>query len=79
MMRAVMLSSHAHQQMIKLSEQETQFIHKFSRMFNEKSVFDINAALNKLAFAIERNADMRTAFYQLSFYISRRMVQQTTH
>jgi len=79
MMRAVMLSSHAHQQMIKLSEQETQFIHKFSRMFNEKSVFDINAALNKLAFAIERNADMRTAFYQLSFYISRRIVQQTTH
>jgi DNA polymerase-3 subunit delta' len=79
MMRAVMLSSHAHQRMIKLSEQETVFIQKFSRMFNERSVFDINAALNKLAFAIERNADVRTAFYQLSFYISRRMVHQTTH
>jgi DNA polymerase-3 subunit delta' len=75
MMRAVLLSGHADSSMIKLSAQEADFIQKFSKLFNERYVFDIQAGLNKLAFAIERNGDVRTAFYQLSLYISRRMVR----
>lgn len=75
MMRAVMLSKFANESMIKLSEQETAFIKKFASVFETQKIADICAEMSQASYSLERNADARLTFLNLSLYISRRLVK----
>jgi DNA polymerase-3 subunit delta' len=75
MMRAVMLSKFASQSMIRLSEDELNFVNKFQVVFNANNLHEIIAEFNKSIYELERNGDARIIFYNLSFYISRRLVR----
>jgi DNA polymerase-3 subunit delta' len=75
-MRAVLLSKHADERLIRLSVAEKDFIQKFSIVFDDANIEDISKALNDSAFHIERNADLRITFLNLSLYISRRLIRQ---
>jgi DNA polymerase-3 subunit delta' len=75
MLRAVFLYQNADHQLIKLSEQERQFIVKFSIAFNNDNIEHITKALNQSTFHLERNADLRITFLNLSLYIAQRMIK----
>lgn len=76
MLRAVLLSRHADEDLIRLSSTEREFIGKFAVAFNDQNIEEISAMLNQTAFHIERNADLKITFLNLSFYISRRLIRQ---
>jgi DNA polymerase-3 subunit delta' len=75
MMRAVMLSKFANDSMIKLSDQETSFVKKFASVFETQKIADICAEMSRASYSLERNADARLTFLNLSLYISRRLVK----
>lgn len=75
MLRAVFLYQNADQSLIKLSPEEKQFIVKFSIAFDHDNIEQISKALNKSLFHLERNADLRITFLNLSLYIAQRMIK----
>jgi DNA polymerase-3 subunit delta' len=75
MLRAVFLYQNADQRLIKLSPEEKQFIVKFSIAFNDDNIEQISKALNKSMSHLERNADLRITFLNLSLYIAQRMIK----
>lgn len=77
MLRAVLLSKHADASLIRLSKEEQEFIGKFTIVFNDQNIASISSELNAAASQIERNADLRITFLNLSLYISRRLIRVT--
>lgn len=75
MMRAVMLSKFANDSMIKLSDQETGFVKKFASVFETHKIAEICSEMSQASYSLERNADARLTFLNLSLYISRRLVK----
>jgi hypothetical protein len=59
--------------MIKLSSEELVFIEKFQTVFQADVIHDIVSETNDTIYALERNGDIKLIFYNLSFYISRRL------
>lgn len=76
MLRAVLLSRHADDGLIRLSSAEREFIRKFTIVFDDHNIEEISGMLNQTAFHIERNADLKITFLNLSLYISRRLIRQ---
>lgn len=75
MLRAVFLYKNADHHLIKLSSQEKEFIVKFSIAFDNDNIEKIAKALNQSTFHLERNADLRITFLNLSLYIAQRMIK----
>jgi DNA polymerase-3 subunit delta' len=73
MFRAVSLYKYAAMNMIKLSSEELVFIEKFQTVFQADVIHDIVSETNDTIYALERNGDIKLIFYNLSFYISRRL------
>lgn len=73
MFRAVSLYKYAAMNMIKLSKEELDFIEKFQKVFQADVIHDIVRETNDAIYALERNGDTKLIFYNLSFYISRRL------
>jgi DNA polymerase-3 subunit delta' len=73
MFRAVSLFKYAALEMIKLSKEELEFIEKFQKVFQADVIHDIVNETNGAIYALERNGDTKLIFYNLSFYISRRL------
>lgn len=55
--------------------EELIFVQKFSQFINEENIYDITEELNKALFHIERNANPKILFMDLSFKINRLLKQ----
>jgi DNA polymerase-3 subunit delta' len=73
MLRAVFLYHYADKNLIKLSEEEKEFMVKFAFTMNGDNLPDITNALNEVTYHVERNADLKITFLNLSLYIGSRL------
>jgi DNA polymerase-3 subunit delta' len=73
MMRSVFLNHYADKSLIKLSDEEKDFMVKFSFTMDGNNLPDITAALNEATYHVERNADLKITFLNLSLYIGSRL------
>jgi DNA polymerase-3 subunit delta' len=69
MMRASFIYRYGDPQMLRLNEQETDFVTKFSPFIHSNNLPELTKAFNDAAFHIERNADLKITFLELSLYI----------
>ena len=60
----------------KLLKEELEFVHKFSQFINENNAADMLTALNDASYHIERNANARIAFTDLSFQLSEKVLSE---
>lgn len=77
MLRAVFLHHYADSRLIKLSDEEYDFMQKFAFTLSSENIPDITKAFNDTAMEIERNADLKITFLNLSLYIGNRLQRQT--
>jgi DNA polymerase III subunit delta' len=68
-MRASFLYRYGDPQLLRLNEQETDFVTKFSPFIHSNNLQELTKAFNDAAFHIERNADLKITFLELSLYI----------
>jgi DNA polymerase-3 subunit delta' len=73
MLRSVFLYHYADERLIKLSVEEKDFMVKFAFTMNNRNLPDIVKALNDTTYHIERNADLKITFLNLSLYIGSRL------
>jgi DNA polymerase-3 subunit delta' len=76
MLRSVFLYHYADKSLIKLSEEEKDFMVKFAFTMNGENLPDITGALNDATYHVERNADLKITFLNLSLYIGSRLHKQ---
>jgi DNA polymerase-3 subunit delta' len=76
MLRSVFLYHYADKSLIKLSEEEKDFMVKFAFTMNGDNLPDITGALNDATYHVERNADLKITFLNLSLYIGSRLHKQ---
>jgi DNA polymerase-3 subunit delta' len=73
MLRSVFLYHYANAQLIKLSVEEKEFMVKFAFTMSSHNLPDITQALNDASYHLERNADLKITFFNLSLYIGSRL------
>lgn len=73
MLRSALLYRYAPQQLLRLSPEEHEFMGKFSFTMDDRNIPDLMKAINDASYHIERNADLRITFLNLSLYISHRL------
>jgi DNA polymerase-3 subunit delta' len=73
MLRAVFLYHYANESLIKLSEEEKEFMVKFAFTMTGENLPEITNALNEVTYHVERNADLKITFFNLSLYIGSRL------
>jgi DNA polymerase-3 subunit delta' len=59
--------------LVKLDEAETEFVSKFAKILNSQRIFLMAAEFNKAMYHIERNANPKILFMNLSFRLHRIM------
>ncbi len=69
MMRASFIHKYGDNKMLRLSNQETDFVTKFSPFIHSNNLPELTKAFNDASFHIERNADLKITFLELSLYI----------
>ncbi len=73
MLRSVFLHHYADARLIKLSAEEKDFMTKFAFTMDNRNLPDIVKALNEASYHVERNADLKITFLNLSLYIGSRL------
>lgn len=71
MFRASFIHTYGANELISLSENEKTFIINFSKVITKENIVPIVNVVNKNAAYIERNADLKITFLNLSLYIGR--------
>ena len=69
MLRALFIYRYGNKQLLRLSEQEADFVGKFSPFIHANNLSELTTAFNDTAYHIERNADLKITFLNLSLYI----------
>jgi len=69
MLRALFIYRYGNKTLLRLSEQEADFVNKFSPFIHANNLPELTKAFNETAFHIERNADLKITFLNLSLYI----------
>jgi len=69
MLRALFIYRYGNKHLLRLSEQEADFVNKFSPYIHANNLSELTNAFNETAFHIERNADLKITFLNLSLYI----------
>ncbi len=69
MLRALFIYRYGNKQLLRLSEQEADFVSKFSPFIHANNLSELTTAFNDTAYHIERNADLKITFLNLSLYI----------
>jgi DNA polymerase-3 subunit delta' len=64
---------------MRLNQQETLFIQRFSTSLTETNISPIVQELNRCAMQLERNADLKITFLNLSLYIGRLLDKPKTN
>lgn len=75
-LRAVFLYKNADSSLIKLSADEHKFITGFASVFNNENIEEISKLLNKSVMHVERNADLRITYTELSLHIGKLFVRK---
>lgn len=69
MMRSSFIYRYGDNNLMRLSEDETDFVTKFSPFIHEQNLTELTKAFNDASMSIERNADLKITFLELSLYI----------
>ncbi|MCU0441168.1 MAG: hypothetical protein MUE96_02095 [Bacteroidia bacterium] len=73
MLRSALLYRYAPNQLLRLSPEELAFMQRFSFTMDDRNIPQLMKAINDAAYHVERNADLRITFLNLSLYISHRL------
>jgi DNA polymerase III subunit delta' len=77
MVRSVFLYNYGNRDLLKLNTEEAKFVNDFSFALKEDNLADITQSLNSTAYHLERNADLKITFLNLSLYIGSRLHKAT--
>ncbi len=78
MLRSCLVYKFGDPKLLRLNEQETAFIQRFSASLTETNISPIVQEINKSTMHLERNADLKITFLNLSLYIGRLLDKQKT-
>lgn len=78
MLRSCLVYKFGDPKLLRLNEQETAFIQRFSASLTETNIGPIVQEINKSTMHLERNADLKITFLNLSLYIGRLLDKQKT-
>lgn len=73
MIRAAFLIKYGDPALVRVNEEEKQFLMKFSSFLNSSNLDDILKSLDEAVVAVERNANLKILFLNLSLYIGRQL------
>ncbi len=76
MLRACLIYKFGDEKLLRLNKQETEFIKKFSSALTEDNIAPIVQEVNLTSMHLERNADLKITFLNLSLYIGRLLNKQ---
>jgi len=79
MLRAGLIYKFGDPKLLRLNEQENAFIQRFSTSLTETNISPIVQELNRCAMQLERNADLKITFLNLSLYIGRLLDKPKTN
>ncbi len=71
--RMALLHNYKLQEMVRLEGEESKFIHRFSPFLNHKNTIQVVEAFDKAIMHLERNANARILFTDLSFQLVRQL------
>ncbi|MEI6506917.1 MAG: hypothetical protein WCO54_00435 [Bacteroidota bacterium] len=69
MMRASFIYRYGDKTLLRLNEKETDFVVKFSPFIHSENLAELTKAFNEASMHVERNADLKITFLELSLYI----------
>ena len=75
MMRQSMLSNYTGEDLLTVSDEEYQFLTKFGKFITGKNIMDFNEKLSQAQYHIERNANPKILFTNLSFQVMKLLRQ----
>lgn len=78
MLRACFIYKFGTEELLKLTDQEKDFISKFSASLTQDNIPAIVHLVNQSSMHLERNADLKITFLNLSLYIGRLLNRQKT-
>ena len=73
MIRAAFLYKYGDPKLIRVNEQELQFLVKFSSFLHANNLGEIIKSLDEAVISAERNANLKILFLNLSLYIGRQL------
>jgi DNA polymerase-3 subunit delta' len=73
MIRAAFIYKYGDQKLLRVNEQELQFLVKFSAFVSARNLSEITQSLDEAVVATERNANLKILFLNLSLYIGRQL------
>ena len=76
MLRACLIYKFGNESLLRLNQQEKEFISKFSAALTEENIPAIVQLINQSTMHLERNADLKITFLNLSLYIGRLLNRQ---
>lgn len=76
MLRSSFVFKFGDPKLLRLNEQETAFIQRFSTSLTESNITPIVQEINRSTMQLERNADLKITFLNLSLYIGRLLDKQ---
>jgi DNA polymerase-3 subunit delta' len=75
MMRAAFLLKYGEANLVRVNQTERQFLEKFSSFLNANNLGLILQNIDEAVVAVERNANLKILFLNLSLYIGRQLKQ----
>ena len=76
MLRACFIYKFGDEKLLRLNEQEQEFVKRFSAALTEENILAIVQLINQSSMHLERNADLKITFLNLSLYIGRLLNRQ---
>jgi DNA polymerase III subunit delta' len=73
MIRAAFIYKYGDRQLLRVNEQELQFLVKFSSFLSATNLSEITTSLDDAVYSTERNANLKILFLNLSLYIGRQL------
>lgn len=73
MMRAAFIYKYGDPKLLRVNEEELQFISKFSAFISDRNLSEITQSLDEAVISAERNANLKILFLNLSLYIGRQL------
>jgi DNA polymerase III subunit delta' len=70
MLRETLVYNYASNQLVRLQDEDLKFVEGFSKVLNESKVEQVSKQLNDAYYHIERNANAKITFLDLSLFIS---------
>jgi DNA polymerase III subunit delta' len=76
MIRSCFVYKYGNPSLLRLNDEEKAFVEKFSAALTSENIPEIVQLMNQSAMHLERNADLKITFLNLSLYIGRLLNKQ---